>query len=71
MVTWVDRTGVIVIFFLQDLNLCCRSVTVTRTSLPPPPIPSPGYPPVHEYMQITVRLCTQEEEEDSRLQTSH
>ena len=69
MVTWVDRTGVIVIFFLQDLNLCCRSVTVTRTSLPRL-LPSPGYPPVHEYMQISVRLCTQEEE-DSRLQTSH
>ena len=84
MVTWVeeeerrtedesraDGTGVIVIFFLQDLNLRCRSVTVTRTALPPVLLPSPGYPPVHEYMQITVRLCTQEEEEDSRLQTSH
>ena len=83
MVTWVeeeerrtedesraDGTGVIVIFFLQDLNLCCRSVTVTRTGLPPL-LPSPCYPPVHEYMQITVRLCTQEEEEDPRLQTSH
>ena len=40
-------------------------------SAPPPPIPSTGYPPVHEYMQITVRLSTQEEEEDPRLQTSH
>ena len=30
-----DGTGVDVIFFLQDLKLRCRSVTVTRTGLPP------------------------------------
>ena len=65
-----DGTGVDVIF-MQYLNLRCRSVTGDQNWTAPLLLPSPGYPPVHEYMQISVRLCTQEDEEDSRLQTSH
>ena len=55
MVTWVDRTGVIVIFFLQDLNLCCRSVTVTRTSLPPL---LPSHLPVIRLFMNTCKLLS-------------
>ena len=68
MVTWVeeeerrtedesraDGTGVIVIFFLQDLNLCCRSVTVTRTSLPPL---LPSHLPVIRLFMNTCKLLS-------------